>query len=175
MSIIGIVLLAAAAVFIYLFNGLVIKRSRVENFLLYYTGFLKRRVDYLNDLLEMLPEADDMQIQKLRTLLESPQLTTEITAKSQWDAAVTTAWKELFEIIRNNADLKDILTKIERNGGHLVTCRKEYNQAVKNLNDEIAVFPWSLLAGFMKITPRTACTIPETEWYKPLPLRDIEP
>jgi hypothetical protein len=174
MSIPGIILLIAAALFIYLFNGLVIKRSRVENFYLYYKAFLKRRMEYLEDLLAMLPdEADPLQI-KVKDLLEKHCLNSNIVEQSQWDCALTEAWKELFESIKDNVELKDILNRLERNGGYLVSSRREYNQAVKNLNSAIAVFPWSLLARCMKITPRTACTLPESEWYKPLALTSIK-
>ena len=174
MSIPGIVLLVAAAVFIYLFNGLVIKRSRVENFTLYYTAFLKRRLEYLDELLRLHDGAPEALRLQLQHLLDNPRLTGEITDKSQWDNAVTDAWKELFEVIKDEPDLQKLLAKIERNGGHLATARIEYNQAVQNLNCEIAVFPWSVLAKFMHLTARTPCVIPQSEWYKPLPLRDCE-
>ena len=173
MSIPGIILLIAAALFIYLFNGLVIKRSRVENFYLYYKAFLKRRMEHLEDLLAMLPdEADPLQI-KVKDLLGKHCLNSNIIEQSQWDCALTGAWKELFESIKDNVELKDILNRLERNGGYLATVRQEYNKAVSNLNNEIKVFPWSALAKKMKISPRTPLEIPQDEWYKPLKLSNF--
>ena len=178
MSICGIILLIAAAVFIYIYNSLVIKRVRVENFAAYVNGFFKRRVEILTELLHLLPEHDSKEFLQVQALVDSYPVNAALEEKSIHDKVLTTAWKALHSQLAaagNTPDpeVKKILERIERNGGYLATVRQEYNKAVSNLNNEIKVFPWSALAKKMKISPRTPLEIPQDEWYKPLKLSNF--
>ena len=179
MSVFGIILLIAAAVFIYIYNSLVLKRTRADNFLLYVTGFLKRRTEILHELLRALPEKDGKEFLQVQALAESYTPNGSIDEKIVHDQELTAAWKNLYAQLTGkdqplDPEVKKLLERLERNGGYLITVRKEYNQAVKNLNAEIKVFPWSLLAKKMKISARTPWQMPEAEWYKPLKLTDFK-
>lgn len=179
MSIPGLILLIAAAVFIYIYNSLILKRARVENFGAYVNGFFKRRVEILTELLHLLPEHDSKEFQQVQALIGSYPVNASLEEKSDHDCKLTAAWKALHSQLASageniDPELKKLLERLEHNGGCLATVRQEYNKAVCNLNDEIKVFPWSMLAKKMKISPRTTIKIPQEEWYKPLKLSDFK-
>ena len=169
MSVFGIIILVLAVVFIYLFNGLLLKRSAVDNHWIYLVAVLKKRNEMLMDLQEKLQETFPDLAQKAAESTEafSPRLGVE--KMGEFDAGQTALLKKIFApggTAENNQSLQDLAGDFNETESTLVLLRSCYNKEVSNLNNVIAVPAFALLARAMKISARETFAMPAEEWCK---------
>ena len=167
MSISGIIILVLAVVFIYLFNGLLLKRSAVDNHWIYLVTVLKKRNELLPDLREKLKETFPAVAQELAGAAEafSPRLSVE--DMSSLDARQTALLKQIFApggMAENVLTLQELAGEFAETESTLVLLRNCYNKEVENLNNVIAVPAFALMARTMKISARKKIALPPDEW-----------
>lgn len=176
MSISGIILLVLAIIFIYFFNGVVIRRHRWEHHLAVVNVFFKRRMELLTELMELLPDKANADAETIRDLRDEYDFNAALSVKSDLDERLTSALKvwllKLNNLPEAQADdaLKKAIVQLERNEGFLTSARLEYNKSVQNLNRIISLPVWKLFAARLKIKPQDEWNIPADEWAKPLPI-----
>ncbi|MBE6379754.1 MAG: LemA family protein [Lentisphaerae bacterium] len=179
MSIPGIILLVLAIVFIYFFNGVIIKRQRWMHNLSLVNVFFKQRMELLTELMELLPEALKAGGANVRTMIDEYDFHAALQQKSELDERLTSALKKWYSTLKELPEfqaegaLKKALAQLERCEGFLTSARIEYNRSAENLNRVISLPVWKIFAARMKIKPQEQWAIPADEWAKPLPITKL--
>ncbi len=167
MSIFGIIILVLAVVFIYLFNGLLLKRSAVDNHWAYLVAVLKKRNELLPAVREKIGQDLPALAQELAESEDafSPRLS--VKDMGEFDARQTALLKRIFahdNAPENTMPLQELAEEITETESTLVLLRNCYNKEVANLNNVIAIPAFALLARAMKISAREKFALPDDEW-----------
>ena len=157
-------LLAAAVLYVvYIYNSLVRKKAHADNGWSQIDVQLKRRYDLIPNLVETVKAyaAHEREIFERIAALRSASLaatTVEETAPLQ--NQLTGALKSLLAVSENYPDLKAnrnflaLQEELASTENKIAFARQYYNDAVKEYNIAIAVFPNNLISGKLGYAPR---------------------
>ena len=150
-------LVAVLLAFVFVFNGLVMKRNRCENAFATIDVMLKKRYDLIPNLVETVRgyarhERELLeQVTELRARAASGPLPTDeavvlnnrITGLLRRLLVVVEAYPEL-KANENFLQLQRALNEVEE---QISAARRAYNAAVMDLNNAVQMFPSSIVAG----------------------------
>lgn len=145
MSVLGIIILVAAVLFTFIFNGLIIKRNVAENAFSIVRGLIKHRSDLLADWIDQLPEEK----QQLSEIQQIKQLAGEIMITPEKERAKLDY--QLSGILKNVPQSLEMSVQISENETNLAAARDYYNQAAANLNNAINIQPGKLFSSIMHL------------------------
>lgn len=140
----GWVILIAAVLFIYVYNGMVIKRKRVEEFLAMYGALGKKRAELVLELLEL-----DVLQDKLTGGEALRQAACQRIDASGWaekvscDEALSALWKDFPEQLKAFPELKKVksnavlLDELLQLAEKVPSVFKAANRAINSLNQAI--------------------------------------
>ena len=137
MSVIGLVILAFAVIFIFIFNDMILKRNVVESAYAAVRGLLKMRCDFLDTL-----PADDGKVSAMQTIV-SAMRKADIAGQIQLDAELTVLSAEY---LAENTGAEELAELEEK----LIEARAMYNNAVGSFNRAAGVQPGKLVAKLRK-------------------------
>ena len=138
MSVIGLVILAFAVLFIFIFNDMILKRNVVESAYAAVRGLLKMRCDFLDTL-----SPDDGKVsamQDVAAAMRKADIAGQIVLDSQLTGLAA-------EYLAENSQAAEELAELEEK---LVDARAMYNAAVNSFNRAAAVQPCKLVAKLRK-------------------------
>src|SRR5271170_5688676 len=159
-------LFAICGVFAYavtIFNGLIALKNEISKAWSNIDIMLKQRHDELTKLLEVCKgykafEGDTLvKITQARSMY---QQASTVDQKAQADQSMTSALRGLFAVAENYPDLKannnfmQLQKRITELESQISDRREFYNDSVNTLNTRIQQMPDTLVASFMKLTPR---------------------
>lgn len=147
-----------AIVFIWIYNGLVTLRNRIENAWSQIDVQLKKRTDLIPNLVETVKGYAKHERETFERITDARAAT--VNAKSVREKAVADnllsgALKSLFAVSENYPDLKanqNFLQLQEELSGvesKIAYARQFYNDSVLAFNTKIQVFPSNLVAGML--------------------------
>ena len=137
MSILGLVILAFAVLFIFIFNDMILKRNVVESAYAAVRGLLKMRCDFLDTL-----TADNGRIsamQEIAAAMRKADIAGQITLDAEL-TALTTGY------LAENAEAEELAELEEK----LEEARAMYNNAVSSFNRAASVQPGRLVTKLRK-------------------------
>ena len=137
MSILGLVILAFAVLFIFIFNDMILKRNVVESSYAAVRGLLKMRCDFLDTL-----TADNGRIsamQEIAAAMRKADIAGQITLDAELTALTS-------EYLAENAEAEELAELEEK----LVEARAMYNSAVSSFNRAAGVQPGRLVTRLRK-------------------------
>ncbi len=137
MSIIGLVILAFAVVFIFIFNDMILKRNVVESAYAAVRGLLKMRCDFLDTLAPEDGNAAAMQE------VAAAMRKADIAGQIELDSKLTALAAEYLADKTGDCELAELEEK-------LVDARAMYNAAVSSFNRAAAVQPGKLVTKLRK-------------------------
>ena len=149
MSVLGIFILAAAVLFTFFFNSLIIKRNVADKAFALVRGLIKKRSELIADWLKTLPEdeQENAEVQKVKELSEQLLVLPE-TDRLKPDFLLSDA-------LKNAAALPEIPEELREIEQNLQKARDYYNEAVANLTSAVSYQPGKLFAGMMHIKKYT--------------------
>lgn len=137
MSVIGLVILAFAVIFIFIFNDMILKRNVVESSYAAVRGLLKMRCDFLDTL-----PADDGKVSAMQAIV-SAMRKADIAGQIKLDAELTVLTTEY---LAENTGAEELAELEEK----LIEARAMYNNAVSSFNRAAGVQPGKLVAKLRK-------------------------
>ena len=137
MSIIGLVILAFAVLFIFIFNDMILKRNVVESAYAAVRGLLKMRCDFLDTL-----PADNGKVSAMQAIV-SAMRKADVAGQIKLDAELTALSAEYLAANPETAELAELEAK-------LIDARAMYNAAVEKFNKAAVVHPGKLAAKLRK-------------------------
>ena len=159
-----IVLVVLAALFVlYLYNGLISKRNRVENAWSQIDVQLKRRHDLIPNLVETVKGYAAHERGTLDAVVQARNAAISATgpvATAQAENQITGALRQLFALSEAYPDLKanqgflDLQEELTSTESRIAYARQFYNDSVLKFNTKIETFPAVALAGPLKFTKR---------------------
>jgi len=167
------VLVAVLLAFVFIFNGLVMRRNRCENAFATIDVMLKKRYDLIPNLVETVRgyakhERELLeQVTELRARAASGALPTDravvlnnrITGLLRRLLAVVEDYPEL-KANENFLQLQRALNEIEE---QIAAARRAFNAAVMDLNNAVQMFPGSLVASMTGFRRRHFLSAPEEQ------------
>ncbi len=160
----GIVIIAAIAYFIIIFNGLIRMKHNIEQAWSNIDVLLKQRYDELPKLVSVC----EGYMKHERAVLENvtrarSRLDNAGSDQEAMDAnnAITSALRSLFAVSENYPDLKadrafrQLQSRISDLENQIADRRELYNSAVNLFNIRIEQFPDVFVANMMNLAPRT--------------------
>jgi LemA protein len=159
-----IVLVVLAALFVlYLYNGLISKRNRVENAWSQIDVQLKRRLDLIPNLVETVKGYAAHERGTLDAVVQARNAAMSASgpvAAAQAENQITGALRQLFALSEAYPDLKanqnflELQEELSATEGRVAYARQFYNDSVLSYNTAIQKFPASLIADRMGFRPR---------------------
>jgi LemA protein len=159
-----IVLVVLAALFVlYLYNGLISKRNRVENAWSQIDVQLKRRLDLIPNLVETVKGYAAHERGTLDAVVQARNAAMSASgpaAAAQAENQITGALRQLFALSEAYPDLKanqnflELQEELSATEGRVAYARQFYNDSVLSYNTAIQKFPASLIANRMGFRPR---------------------
>ena len=150
-----VIVIAVAATIVLLFNGIIVKRNRVNDAWAQIDVQLKRRYDLIPNLIEAVKGYMKYERGVLQTVT---QLRTSIVSGSVQDKAaannkISQALKTIFAVAENYPDLKasqnfiNLQQELESTEDKIAFVRTSYNDYVLSFNNAIQTFPGNMVAG----------------------------
>lgn len=165
-----LVIFIAAAVAIY--NGLVVKRARVDNGWAQIDVQLKRRYDLIPNLVETVKGYAAHEKEVLEKVAEfRSRAMSATTAKDSAEAnnMLTSTLKTLFAVAENYPQLKAnenfmrLQEELSATENKIAFARQFYNDVVMDFNATIQKFPQAIFASMFNFTPREFFQAPAAE------------
>ncbi|OIO21189.1 hypothetical protein COV61_00300 [Candidatus Micrarchaeota archaeon CG11_big_fil_rev_8_21_14_0_20_47_5] len=172
LAIVGIVLLFAILVLIFIYNNLITLKNRIDNSWAQIDVQLKKRADLIPNLVETVKgyakheKGVFLDVTKARSAIMGAKT---VEAKAKADNMLTSTLKSLFAVAENYPQLRASenfkLLQEELSGieGKIAYARQFYNDSVLEFNTKIQTIPSSILAGFMGLKQRAYFEIAEAE------------
>ena len=169
--VLGLVVFAALWL-VFLYNGLIRSKLRVDEAWSDITVQLKRRVDLIPNLVETVKgyakheKSVFEEVTKARAAVTGA---TGVAETAQADNMLTGALKSLFAVAEAYPDLKastnfqDLQAELVDTEDKIQAARRFYNAAVREFNTKIKVFPTLLFAGILGFTSREFFELEEAE------------
>jgi LemA protein len=160
------ILFAAAGIVWYLvtiFNGLVELKNDIDKAWSNIDIMLKQRHDELSKLLDVCKGYMNFESDTLLKVTQARsqyQQASTIDQKAQADQSMTSALRGFFAVAENYPDLKannnfmQLQKRITELESQIADRREFYNDSVNTFNIRIQQMPDTLVASFMKLTPR---------------------
>jgi len=160
------ILFAAAGIVWYLvtiFNGMVELKNDIDKAWSNIDIMLKQRHDELSKLLDVCKGYMNFESDTLLKVTQARsqyQQASTIDQKAQADQSMTSALRGFFAVAENYPDLKannnfmQLQKRITELESQIADRREFYNDSVNTFNIRIQQMPDTLVASFMKLTPR---------------------
>jgi LemA protein len=160
------ILFAAAGIVWYLvtiFNGLVELKNDIDKAWSNIDIMLKQRHDELSKLLDVCKGYMNFESDTLIKITQARsqyQQASTVDQKAQADQSMTSALRGFFAVAENYPDLKannnfmQLQKRITELESQIADRREFYNDSVNTFNIRIQQMPDTLVASFMKLTPR---------------------
>ncbi len=157
-----IILAVIILLFVFVFNGLVRLRTRVEEAWSDIDVQLKRRYDLIPNLVEIVKGYATHEKTVLESVTQARNMASSATspeAKDKAENALSGTLKSLFAVAESYPDLKAntnflaLQTELSDTENKIQAARRFYNSVVKDLNTKVDTFPTNMLAkifGFSK-------------------------
>jgi LemA protein len=161
-----VILFTAAGIIWYLvtiFNGLVELKNDIDKAWSNIDIMLKQRHDELSKLLDVCKGYMNFESDTLIKITQARsqyQQASTIDQKAQADQSMTSALRGFFAVAENYPDLKannnfmQLQKRITDLESQIADRREFYNDSVNTFNIRIQQMPDTLVASFMKLTPR---------------------
>lgn len=158
--------------FIAIYNGLVVKRTRVDNGWAQIDVQLKRRYDLIPNLVETVKgyAAHEKEVLAKVTEMRSRAMgATTPEAMAEANNQLSSTLKSLFAVAENYPQLKAnenfmrLQEELAATENKIAFARQFYNDVVMDYNMTIQKFPQTILAGMFNFTARQFFAAPETE------------
>ncbi len=157
-----IVIIIALLAVVSIFNGLIVKRNRVQNASAQIDVQLKRRYDLIPNLIETVKGYMKYEKSVLTTVtqLRSSIVTGSMQDKAVANSQLSQALKSIFAVAENYPDLKasqnfkDLQEQLEDTEDKIAFVRTSYNDYVLDYNNAIQEMPGMFFAnmfGFQKM------------------------
>lgn len=170
----GVLLLGLIVVgsFVGIYNDLQLKDEQINNQLAQIENQLKRRNDlipnYVNTVKGYAKHEKDVfeNVAKARAGLMNAKGMGEISkANSQLEGALSRliAVAERYPELKASENFKMLQDELAGTENRIAVARKDYNEAVKNLNGQIRVFPSNIIANMLGIEKRQYFEVLEQE------------
>lgn len=166
------VIIAVGAVFVILYNILVVLRQRIENAWAQIDVQLKRRADLIPNLVECVKGY----MKHEKTVLENVTKARSalLTAKGPGEAAraeasLAGALKTLFAVaedypkLRANENFMMLQEELSGTESKIAYARQLYNDTVMDYNTKIQMVPWNIVAGIFNFIAREYFKAEEAE------------
>lgn len=176
MLIILICLLLLGIMVVALYNSLVRKRNQVENAFSGIDVMLKKRYDFIPNLVATVQQYASHEketLAHLTGLRSKPYQSLSADEKSEFDRTFSQLRTRILAVAENYPDLKaagnfmQLQRALNETEEQLAAARRTYNACVTDYNNAIQTFPSNLLAGMFGFTVRALLVIPETERATP--------
>ncbi|MFH1544825.1 MAG: LemA family protein [archaeon] len=169
---IGLIVLIViiVAVFILIYNGLIVARNRVNNAWSQIDVQLKKRADLVPNLVETVKgyaTHEKTVFQNVTEARTSVMKAGSVKEKAQAENMLTGALKSLFAVAENYPDLKAsenfklLQEQLDGIESKIAYARQFYNDSVLGYNNSIQTFPNSVLAGMFHFAKRDYFEIEE--------------
>ena len=156
----GLIILAVIVVIAVLligsYNSLVNKKENVDSKMSNLDVMLQRRADLIPNLVNTVKgftNHENEVIEKVTTAREKLAVANSVEEKSSANNELTNSLKSLMVVVENYPDLKSsqnftqLSDELAGTENRIAVARKDYNDAVKELNKSIKGFPNNILAG----------------------------
>jgi LemA protein len=169
------ILFAGAGILWYLvtiFNGLVELKNDIDKAWSNIDIMLKQRHDELSKLLDVCRGYMNFESETLLKITQARsqyQQASTMDQKAQADQSMTSALRGFFAVAENYPDLKannnfmQLQKRITELESQIADRREFYNDSVNTFNIRIQQMPDTLVAGFMKLTPRPMFKVEDAE------------
>jgi len=141
----GWIIIVLAVLFIYLYNGMVIRRNRVEDFLALYEALGKKRAELIMELLELPPlQGKLVNAAALRQAAEARLQAVSTPEKVRCNDSVSQAWALAYGELKNFPELKNVksnavlLDELTQFAEKVPKTFQAANHAISSLNNSIS-------------------------------------
>ena len=169
MSVLGIIILVAVVLFIFIFNSLIMKRNIVDNAFAAVDAQLKQRFDLIPNLVAAASRYMAHESETLSKIAEMRSAAATVAEKSKLDCQLTGAMRNFMVQMEAYPDLKasenviHLQSSLNEIEAQLAAARRAYNSAVTDYNNAIQMVPGCFFAPLMRLTKRDLFEIPEAE------------
>ena len=138
------------------YNGMVSKRESVDSALSDLDVMLQRRADLIPNLVSTVKGYTNHENEVIDKITEARAKLTSansVEEKSEANNELSSSLKALMVVVENYPDLKSsenfkqLSDELAGTENRIAVARKDYNNAVKNLNTTIKKFPNNIIAG----------------------------
>ena len=156
------------------YNSLVQEDEQVERAWADVENQYQRRADLVPNLVSTVQGAADFESETLQNVIEarSRAVNVEVSSEDLSDPAALQRYQEaqtalgaslgsLINLVREDypelgatAAFRDLQNQLEGTENRIATARRDYNQAVGDLNGRVRTFPANLVAGFADVDRR---------------------
>lgn len=162
-------------ILILMYNGMVAKKNQVENAFAGMDTMLKKRFDLIPNLVAtvkqyMQHEADTLiKVTQARAQAGAVGSASRVEVENQLTKALggIMVAVESYPDLKASSNFRELQASLNEIEEQLSASRRFYNAAVTELNNAIQMFPSSIIANMMHLTPRTLFSIPEAERQNP--------
>ena len=169
MNIIGIVIIFAVIIFIYLFNSMTMKKNAVDYALAVIDVQLKKRFDLIPNLVAATAKYMEHENETLSKLAEMRSNASSVAEKSALDNKITSSLRnymlqvEAYPDLKASDSIKNLQNSLNEIEAQLAAARRAYNSAVTDFNNAVQTFPGCLLSGIKRFSTRDLFEIPAEE------------
>lgn len=154
------------------YNGLIVKRNRIDNSWAQIDVQLKRRAELIPNLIETVKGYVKHERETLQAVTNAR--TAIMSAKSPREAAradnmLTGALKSLFAVaesyprLKANENFKMLQEELSGTENKIAYARQFYNDTVLEFNNSVEIFPGSLVAGVLGYKEREYFEVPQSQ------------
>lgn len=156
--IIGVLVLAVAAFFVQIYNGLVQLRQRVKNAWAQVDVQLKRRYDLIPNLVNTVKGYAEHEKTTLENVIKARNNAVNaegVKDQTQAENMLSGAIRSLFALAEAYPDLKantnflQLQAELSDTESKIAFARQFYNDTVQKFNTKLEIFPNNLIAGMM--------------------------
>ncbi|MFH1663548.1 MAG: LemA family protein [archaeon] len=162
--IIPIVLVLIIFFFIIVYNGLIVKRNRVNNSWSQIDVQLKKRIDLVPNLVETVKGYAKHEREVFENVTKARSAAmgagSNLNAKAQAENMLTGALKSLFAVaeaypqLKANENFKLLQEQLDGIESKIAYARQFYNDSVLEFNNSMQTFPNNLIAGMFGFTAK---------------------
>lgn len=157
---------------IFVYNGLIKGRIKVDEAWSDISVQLKRRYDLIPNLVETVKAYATHEkgvFEKVTEARSSAMQATTLAEKGKAENALSSTLKSLFAVAENYPDLKastnflQLQTELSDTENKIQASRRFYNGNVRDFNTKLQVFPTNMIGGVLGFTAREFFQIEEEE------------
>lgn len=167
------VILIFGGIFIGSYNGLQRMDENVDGKWSQVENQLQRRYDLIPNLVETVKGYASHEAETFEAIVEGRSGTGSMedleAAERQYSEAMTqlNIAVEAYPELKANESFQDLMTQLEGTENRISVARKDYNDAVQNINGKIRTFPTSIIAGMSGVKAREYFEVSEEAQVNP--------
>ncbi len=173
-STIGLIVIVVMALWVLMmYNGLVRKRNEVANAFGGMDVQLKKRYDLIPNLVATVKQYAQHELETLTRVTEMRAQATRGNLSPDervaLDNQISASMRQIMISVENYPDLRasenfmNLQRSLNEVEAQISAARRTYNAVITDYNNAIQVFPASIIAGMMRLTPKEVFVIPEQE------------